>query len=496
MNFLLYISEKTNPFQSIIVLSGAIFISSFFVISERRAVKRFLITLISISLILAFYLNIYSFISIGSFSNFLLSFENLQMIEVSIIIFSALNLLFFISMYGIDNSHFIKILSLFLFSTICAIFLAIARNFLLIFVTLVIFILVIFQLITALNLKIDRIRPYIMGYFLRPILTAILFFFGFSLFYGATDFKDFSQILQSEYISNPLIALGLIIFGVAVYLYFFLFPFQGPYMKLVKRNELSSNAVIWFSYFPVGIFMLMKLDGLYSFFIEKNNLYASIFLIIAFICILAGSIGAFKTNSIRRIISFLFLFFIGIFILNISMFSAGIITRLSMAWFNIANTLLMMFSFIPIYSIFSSIEKSTDSDSISNIRGFGRSNIYMGINLTVIFLSWLGFAYHIGPFIKYFSGTNFLEIGVINVILLLVIAIAFIFLLINAFRIIIQFFKKPLTGVVEKIVFPRFLYIYVTFFTLVILIAAIWGLLEILNVDIGIMNFKITELSF
>src|SRR3972149_10132761 len=107
MNFLLYISEKTNPFQSIIVLSGAIFISSFFVISERRAVKRFLITLISISLILAFYLNIYSFISIGSFSNFLLSFENLQMIEVSIIIFSALNLLFFISMYGIDNSHFI-----------------------------------------------------------------------------------------------------------------------------------------------------------------------------------------------------------------------------------------------------------------------------------------------------------------------------------------------------------------------------------------------------
>src|SRR4030065_355141 len=424
MDFLIDISGKINPLQGVMVLSFAIFISSFFVMSERQAVKKFIITLFSVSLILAFYLNIYSFISAGNFSNALLFFENLQMIEISIILFCALNLLFIISTYCRESRHFIKILSL-------------------------------------------------------------------SLFYGATDFKDFNQILQSENISNPLIALGLIIFIAAVYLYLFLFPFQGSYIRFTKRSELSSNALIWFLYFPVGIFMLMKLDGLMGFFIENNNIYTYLLLAIALICITAGSLGAFKTNSLRRIISFLFLFFIGVFILNISMFSAGIITGTLLSWFNIGNIFLIIFSFIPIYSIFSSLEKKTSIDSIDSIRGLGRSNIYLGINLTIIFLSWTGFAYHVGTFIQYFRGTNLLQISVLNLMLLIVTAIAFIFLLINTFRIIIQFFKKPLRGVTEKIVFPRFLYIYVTFFTLVILVAAVWGLLKILNVDLGIINFEI-----
>jgi len=497
MDLIAYINEKINPLQSIIVLSGAIFISSFFVVSKSKAIKRFLIIVTSISLILAFYLNIYSFISMGNFSNFLLSFETAQMIEVGIILFSALNLLFFISIYKVDSNHFIKILILFLFSTVCAVFLVVARNFLLIFTSLTIFILTIFQLVTALNLKMNKARPYILGYFLRPTLTVILFFFGFSLFYGAADFKDFNQVLQLEYISNPLIVLGLIIFGIAIYLYFFLFPFQSPYLKLIKRGEFSSNAIIWFLYFPVGIFMFLKLNDLYSFFIEKNSLYMSIFfIVITFICIFAGSIGAFKTNSVRRIISFLFLFFIGIFILNISMFSTGIISKSLVDWFNIGNVLLVLFSFIPIYSIFGVVEKNTGSDSIENIRGFGRSNIYIGINLIIIFLSWSGFAYHIEPFIKYFNGANFLRIGIINIILLLAVVIAFIFLMINIFRIVVQFYRKPIGGVVEKIIFPKFLYIYVTFFTLVILVIAILGLLEVLNIDVGIINFKITQVYF
>jgi len=146
---------------------------------------------------------------------------------------------------------------------------------------------------------------------------------------------------------------------------------------------------------------------------------------------------------------------------------------------------------MPIYSVLSILEKNTGSDSIDSIRGLGRSNIYLGINLTLIFLSWIGFAYHIGPFIKYFSGTGLLQSGILNLMLLIVTAIAFIFLLINTFRIVIQFFKKPHKSVTEKIVFPGFLYIYVTFFSLVILAAAVWGLLKILNIDIGIMNFEI-----
>jgi len=497
MDFMLYINEKINPLQSIITLSIAIFISSFFGISKNVAVKKFIITVTSISLISAFYLNIYSYASIGNFSNFLLSFETLQMIEVSIILFSSLNLLFFISRYNMESDHFVKILILFLFSIICAISVVISKNFLLIFISFCIFILTVFQLVASLNLKIGKVRPYVLGYFLRPALAIILFFFGFSLIYGATDFKNFKQLLQSEAISNPLIALSLVVFGIAIYMYFFLFPFQSPYLKLIKRCEFSSSVIIWFLYFPVGIFMFMKLDEIFIFFIEKNNLYISIlFMVLAFVCMFAGNLGAIKTNSLRRIMSFLFLYFIGILLLNISMFSTGLISRPTMEWLNIVNIFLLLVSFLPLYCIFSSIEKNTGSDSIGSMRGFIRSNIYMGINLVIIILSWCGLAYYIKPFLKYFKSVNFLKMGIINIIVLIIVAVVLIFLIVNIFRIIVHFFKTPEKSLVKSIIFPRVLYIYVTFFTLVIVIAGILVLLETLNVDIKVIDFKITEFNF
>ena len=166
MNFLFYINEKANPFGSIIILSITILILSFFAVSKSKTVKRYLLALVSFSLALAFFLNIYTYIYSGSFSNFLLFFSNIQMIEAGIIIFSAVNLVFFLYLYQKENDNFIKTLILFLFSVICALFLIISRNFLLIFTSLSLFILTIFQLVSAFNSKVDKISLFITGYFL------------------------------------------------------------------------------------------------------------------------------------------------------------------------------------------------------------------------------------------------------------------------------------------------------------------------------------------
>ena len=66
----------------------------------------------------------------------------------------------------------------------------------------------------------------------------------------------------------------------------------------------------------------------------------------------------------------------------------------------------------------------------------------------------------------------------------------------NIFRIIINFFKKPEEGLTKLIVLPRFLYFYVTFFTLIIVIVGMLILLEALNISIGDIDFKITEFIF
>jgi NADH:ubiquinone oxidoreductase subunit 2 (subunit N) len=498
MSFLLHLSEKVNPFQSIIVLAAAIFILSFFVVSRSRATKNFLVVLVSISLIIAFYLNIYCFLSMGSFSSFLVFFGDLQVIEIGVVIFSALNLLYFIYIYHADSDNFGKILMILLFSAISAAFVILSKNFLLIFTSISVFILTVFQLVSVINSGVNKISLHVLEFFLRPVLTVVLFFFGFSLLYGVTDFKDFNQILQSEYISNPLIILVLIIFGVALYLYFFLFPFQGPYLRMLKKGSISTSSIIWFLYFPAGFFTLMKLGEIYvffmtySFFLGKDNMFISVFLI-ALTCfgILAANIGAFKTVSIRRIMSFLFLFFVSVILLNISMYSTGVIDIVSMNLFIFIDIFIILISYMPLCAIFYNVERNTGEDGINSLRGFGRNNIYAGINLVIIFLSWSGFLYYIKPFIGYFAKTDFSKMCLVNIILFITMISGFIFLSVNIFRILVYVFKKadPVTD--RKILFSGSLYAYITFFSLVILVALLAGLLIILNVDVAFLDFSI-----
>jgi NADH:ubiquinone oxidoreductase subunit 2 (subunit N) len=497
MSFLLHLSERINPFQSIIILSAAVLILSFFAVSKSKAVKKFLIVLVSISLIIAFYLNIYSYLSMGSFSSFLIFFGNIQMIEIGIILFSAISVLYFISVYHVDDENFSKILIIFLFSVICGASVILSKNFILMFISISVFVLSIFQLISATNSGVDKISLHIFEFFLRPVLAIILFFFGFSLLYGVTDFKDFNQILQSEYMSNALVVLALIIFGIALYLYFFLFPFQGPYMRMIKKSNFSTASVIWFLYFPVGVFTLINTGSLFLFFIERNNTFLPVLLIIiTYFCMLAANIGAVKTGSVRRIMSFLFLFFMSIFLLNISMYSTGIIDRGSMDLFNLVNIFIILFSFMPLCSLFNNIEKNTGKDNINNITGLGRINIYAGINIIVIFLSWFGFLFYIEPVRAYLDRVDFLKMGAASSMVLAAMVTGFVFFSINIFRILWKIFKKPSGEEAGKVLFTWSLYAYITFFSVITLLSIATILLGILDTGIGFPDFEITGFNF
>ncbi|MEA2016543.1 MAG: hypothetical protein U9O59_07595 [Actinomycetota bacterium] len=501
MAFLFELSESVNPFQGLIVLSVTILILSLFAVSKNKVIKKCLTALVLFSTAAAFLLNIHSYALCGNFSGFLIFFGSVQMLEIGIIIFSAVNVLFFITMNRKTEGNFVKELILFVFMLICAEFIVISSNFLLMFTSLSIFILTVFQLVSTLNSSSGEMVTHILRFILRPTLTVIFFFSGFSMLYGAQDFKNFSQVLESGDLSNPFISISLILFGIALFLYFFLFPLQGPYIKMIKRGSSASNAVIWFLYFPVGFFLFLKLGSLYSYFIEENNIYYSAILAVAALgFMLAGNIGAVSTKSLRRMKSFLFLFFISAFLFNISMYSAGIINKGSMGLFNFLNILIILFSFMPLYGIFSSIEEDKGKDSLVSIRGLGRNNIYAGINIVIIFLSWSGLIYYLKPFMNFFNGGNFLDMGVIGIALLIFFLICFVFLAINVLRILICIYKKASGGAdgekQEKILFPKFLYVYITFFSIVIIVTPVVYLLGRMGIDIAFIDFCISEFSF
>lgn len=513
MSLVFSIIDRINPFYSIVTVSIALFVCIFFGISARKGIKRFVTIFTAITLFSALFLNIYSYTVSGEFSNYLLTFGFLQMVEISIVLFSSLNILLFISIYNIENTHFIKILILFLFSIVCATLLIVSRNFLLLYISWCIFLVSIFQLTTGINTKVNsrllggRGHEHLLRFFLNSFLVVILFFFGFSIIYGSTDFKNFRQIVESEAVSSPFVIIGTIIFGVGIYLYLFLFPFQSPYLKFMRRCECSSLLVIWFLYFPAGIFVWLKLNSIVYYFVEQSNLVSGlIFIILAFACMVGGNIGAIKTTSLRRILSFIFLFFIGVFLLNYAMLGLGLVNEGRAEWLNIANLIIIIVGFLPVYSFIIHLEKNFGSDSILNLKGLIRKNTYLSLNIIITLLSWCGMIgtigylnryYYIKPFIPYLRFGNVLGLGVLKLVALGIAASCFIFLTVNVFRIIIQFFAsyKGQDKDYDRnlVVFPKFYYIYISFFTLIILVVGVVGLMEVLNIDIGFLSFKITD---
>src|SRR4030043_1979329 len=176
--------------------------------------------------------------------------------------------------------------------------------------------------------------------------------------------------------------------------------------------------VIWFLYFPAGIFLFMKINKILFYFIEKNSFYlTAVFIFIAFVCLLCGNIGAIKTKSIRRILAFIFLSFLGVSILAYAMVGSGLSSKDKVEWFFIANIVLLVLSYFPIYGVITAIEKSKktsslDNDSLGNLRGFARVNKYIGVNFIIPLLSFLGLIgtagfinryFYIVPFIKLIS---------------------------------------------------------------------------------------------
>ena len=66
--------------------------------------------------------------------------------------------------------------------------------------------------------------------------------FGFSVLAGTGRIGSLSSYANMENTSDPLILISALLFGGAVYLYFFLYPFQGIYLRLARRVNTASGA--------------------------------------------------------------------------------------------------------------------------------------------------------------------------------------------------------------------------------------------------------------
>jgi NADH:ubiquinone oxidoreductase subunit 2 (subunit N) len=538
--------NKIYPFFAGSSIAAAGIILVFFGLSKRKGFKIFGIVLAAFSIIAAIFLNIRSFGMYGDFSGNLFNFNLFAAAATTLILFAALNILIFISIINFHNDNFIKIILVFLTGVFFFTIFICANNFIMIFTSFAVVLLAVFQLNSVLNSGVSKssfseysIKNSIVRFYLAAAFSFLLTFMGYSLIYSSTDFKVFKQLLESDKMSSPLVIAGLFIILSSLYIFMFIFPLQSAYIKMQNRIQYSSMQVVWFFYFPAGILMFLKLKDVLFYFLAKNSQpVAGILLAVSAICILGGNIGAIKAQGLRRIMSFLYISMTGQILLGFAQFGLGVLSNSRAVWLAVANILFMALTYFPLGLFSSELENRFGSDRIVNMSGYLRTQKYIGINLLILLLAFGGLTgtagyvlrfLYLQPFLAGFK--ELLSIGpdvglsVLNIGSFAVALVSWVFIAANTIRLIFYLAKRPLaiTGQIGGTVsesaqssavistgshaiskqqtegyfrFSRFLCVYLTFFSAIIILSGIVGLLEILGVNLSFLNFSLINWNF
>jgi NADH:ubiquinone oxidoreductase subunit 2 (subunit N) len=537
--------NKIYPFFPGSSIAAAGIILVFFGLSKRKGFKIFGIVLAAVSIITAIFLNIRTFAMFGDFSSGLFDFNLFAASATAVVLFIALNILIFISKINFHNDNFIKIILVFLTCVFFFMVFICANNFIMIFTSFAVLLLAVFQLTSVLNSRVSKgsfseysIKNSIVRFYLAAAFSLLLTLMGYSLIYSSTDLKFFKQLLESDKMSSPLVVAGLFIILSSLYIFMFIFPLQSAYIKMQNRIQYSSTQVVWFLYFPAGILMFLKLkDVLFYFMSRHTQPVAGALLAVSAICILGGNVGAVKAQGLRRILSFLYLSMTGQILLGFAMSGLGVLNSSRVVWLAVANIIFMALIYFPLGLFSSELESRFGTDRIANMAGFLRTQKYIGINLLILLLAFGGLTgtagyilrfLYIQPFLTGFN--DILRIGagsgqsVLNISSFAVALVSWVFIAANIIRLIFFLVKRsPETRQIagttgepaqasfavssgshaisrqkdkERFRFSQFLHVYLTLFSVIIILSGIMGLLEILGVNLGLLNFSLLNWNF
>lgn len=468
MEFLSAIIQKTGPFSGAAILTIAILISLFCGFSQRKTAKIFTIAINVLSYTGALYLYIHSYLRTGPFSNFLVKMELRELIILGIIIFCALNVLFYISFYRFYEGSFIRTIIILTFTVISVSFLVIASNFIFMFASLAVSIFNIFAIISSAGHDNPASGEAIGKFGIRIIAAPVLFFFGFSVLYGSGEIRSFSEVPGLEPAGNPLILISTIIFACGLFLYLFLYPFQGPYLKLARRINGEALPVLWFLYIPLGIITFIKFKVFFNVFLEQTGIYSKVIIaVILLLSLFGANMGAVGTTSFKRIIAMLILFNVGNIIFDMVPGLAGPASGAGLVDGNIESLAIVAVGFMPLCLLMVFTEKGTGNDSILNLRGFAYRKTYITICIILLLLWWLAASIYISPLYALFDGGSFNYPGTVQIIILTLYFLAWLFAAVNIFRMIIVFFsRKAAEGTLKDLAVPKVFYIYFSIFIL------------------------------
>jgi hypothetical protein len=469
VEYLSYVIEKLDPYAGVAVMVPAVFISLFLGFSKSGRTRIFVIILNALAYSASFYLYVSTFIKYGRRTDFLISTGMGEMILSCAVLFFGLTVLFYISASLIPEEFFVRITVLLTFSLVSILLMIMAENIIFLFVMIALAVMGIFTLVSSLEKGNER-HAYIIGKFGgRIILPVLLLFFGFSILSGTGSIKNLSGYDLIVSGGDPLLIIGSIIFACAVYLYLFLFPFQGIFLEMPGRLNIATLSVLWFIYMPAGIIILTKFDRFFYIRNIEDNIYGFIIVTLFAFCSLFGAaVGAARVLSLERLTCVLIIFDIGTLVLIRALRSIESMDIPPAGYNDIGILIKIGMIFIPLSIFLLILRKNTGNGLISDAGIIAQKDLFTGITLIILFIFWLISSIFVFPLKKLLLSGGLAEIGKGGIVLFSGYYTALLLMAVNILRVIIKLFRgQPELHKIKIKTLPRLYYVCLSLFILI-----------------------------
>jgi len=462
-----------GPFAGIIILAAGILIAFFAGFSQSRRINIIIASVTAASYAAAIYINIRNYLSAGTAATYLTNTGLAETIISAALLFCGLNVLFFLALDKLSRRDFVRQVIILSFAVVSMLWLVISDNIVLFTVSLIVSILSIFNFLASSGKDQSGVSEYAGGFGLRPAAAAGFVLLGFSLLAGTGTMGSISSIPALEKTGDPLFMMAALFLGCAVYLFFFLYPFQGLLLGLSARTDVFSNQVVWMLYIPAGIVMLIRLETFFDIFYGRQNIYGFVFLaLLAFLNLLGPGLALVRSFNIKRIFTLFLLFQLGTLLLVKAAGFTGRGPSYTAGIFDLWVLFIIITVFLPL-SMFSRVLE-TSGGMIDRSRGFLRSRPYAGSCFVIILIWWLASNIYLcflnGPL----PGALLMEQGAEAAVLYAGCAAALALMAANIIRILVILFARPLENLPPSAAsLPLVFYIYISFFALAAAAAAV-----------------------
>jgi len=479
----------TGPYAGIIIAGAGMLAAVFTAFSRSRKLGIAIVIVNALAYAGSMFAYIWNYITGGPASGYLVNLGLSGVILSVIILLCGLNILFFMALNRLAGKNFIREIILLSFTVIAVLLLIMADSPVLLAVSVSVCILGSFNLLVSTSQS-SAAAEYTGRFGMRAAVPAALVLLGFSLLSETGNLVNLSSYMNAVNTRDPLLLISAVILGAAVYLYLFMYPFQGTYLKLARRVSPVPAFTLWFLYIPSGLVLLIKFSAMFASYYGRHNIYGfAILSVLAFLNLFGAGLGAIRVTSLKRIFSMFMLFQLGTVMLVTAAGAAAGDPGYPVLLYELAIMVITLIAFMPLSVLVILSEKTGTGDSISNTRNLIRSNPYISLCFIIMFLWWLAADIYIfflkGPL----AGAVLLQEGAEAAVISFGFIAALILITADIAKFVITFFSKPLADAnLKKIEIPRVFYAYLGLFLLVALSSVVLAAYGKIGLEQGGVN--------